>query len=134
MTRGSSAFRRMAWLALVAVLLGALVPTVSRVVASGTSGAAAVFMEMCTPAGRQMVDVSALLWKQGEPAPPPPAAAMDEACAYCVLAPPLPLVLALLLALLLYLPQVPAVRFLSPFQQSPRNLRGLGARAPPIAL
>lgn len=124
----------MAWLALVAVLLGALVPTISRAVASGTSGAAAVLMEMCTPAGRQMVDVSALLWGQDEPAPPPPAAAMDEACAYCVLAPPLPLVLALLLALVLYPALVPASRFCFLLPPSPRNLRGLGSRAPPLAL
>lgn len=130
MSRGSSAFRRMAWLALVAVLLGALVPAVSRVLASGTGGAAAVFMEMCTPAGRQMVDVSVLLWKQGE-RPPPPAAPTDEACAYCVLAPPLQLVLALVLALLAYRALTPAVQSPSPFLPSPRNLRGLGSRAPP---
>lgn len=133
MTRGSSAFRRMAWLALVAVLLGALMPTFSRVVASSVSGAGALLMEMCTPAGRTMVDVSTLLWEQGDPAPSP-AAAMDEACAYCVLVPPLPVVLALLLALLLYPSLAPAPWLHALFPQSPRNLRGLGARAPPVPL
>src|SRR5690606_14094099 len=88
MIRGSAAFRRMTWLALVAVLLGAVVPTVSRAVASAVPGAVPLLMEMCTPAGRKMMDVSRLVADWGEPAPAPPAAAMDEACGYCVLAPP----------------------------------------------
>lgn len=134
MVRGSAAFRRMTWLALVAVLLGAVVPTVSRAVASAVPGAVPLLMEMCTPAGRKMMDVSRLVADWGEPAPAPPAAAMDEACAYCVLAPPLPLLLALVLALLLYPALAPACWRRAPLPQSPRNLRGLGARAPPVPL
>lgn len=134
MTRGSSGFRRMAWLALVAVLLGAVVPTVSRAVASAAPGALPLLLEMCTPAGRKMVDMSLLAAEWGESAPPVPLAAMDEACSYCVLVPPLPLVLALLLALLLYPVLAPAIWLSSLVPQAPRNLRGLGARAPPIFL
>lgn len=132
MAPGSTCFRRMTWLALLAVLLGAVVPTVSRVVASSGPGTAPLLMEMCTPAGRMMMDVSLLL-ADGDGAPPP-STAMDDACAYCVLSPPLPLLLALLVALLLHPAVAPAPRRCFLLPQPPRNLRGLGARAPPIPL
>src|SRR5690606_22276434 len=96
--RRSTAFRWMARLALVAVLLTVAVPTASRVVSTLAPTLAPVLMEMCTTAGLQVRDVSALL--SGDEPAPPPAPSMD-ACDYCVLSAPPPLLLLALLLLAL---------------------------------
>src|SRR5690606_5947476 len=85
MDRRSTAFRWMARLALVAVLLTVAVPTASHVVSTLAPTLAPVLMEMCTTAGLQVRDVSALL--SGDEPAPPPAPSMD-ACDYCVLSAP----------------------------------------------
>lgn len=131
MDRTSASFRRVAWLALVAVLLSVAMPTASRFAAAASSGTTRVLMEMCTTAGRQVLDVSAYF---GVEEPTPPATAGMDACGYCVLATPLPLVL-LLLSLLALVPNGPAVvpSYLVRLR-SPRNARGLGSQAPPLVL
>ena len=124
-------FRRMAWLALVAVLLTVAAPTVSRVLASTLAKTAPVLMEMCTRVGSQLVDASPFI--AGEQ-PDRPMTAMDDVCGYCVLATPLP-VLLLLLCLLTLRPSLSAtLRPYAALLRSPRNTRGLGSQAPPIAL
>ena len=122
----------MALLALAAVLLTVAAPTVSRVLSATGWRAAPVLMEICTTGGLKLVDVSPFLGKDGEPAVP--ATSMEPHCGYCVLATPLPVVLALLLALLLWgaAATAPPARALA--LKSLRNTRGLGSRGPPLAL
>lgn len=126
MNRSSASFRRMAWLALAAVVLSVAMPTASRFMAAAST-AAPLLMEMCTAAGRQVMDVSAFAPTEQ----PPPAMADMSACGYCVLATPLPLVLLLAGLLVLLRPQPPVVRRYLRRLRSPRNVRGLGAQAPP---
>ena len=89
-------------------------------------------VSLCTTAGLKVIDVAPFVG--GEEPPAQPRTAMDDLCGYCVLATPLPVVLALLFALLLCLPQTPAFHFYSLLLKAPRNMRGLGSQAPPIAL
>lgn len=131
MTQTSAGFRRMAWLALVAVLLAVAAPTISRTLVATGAKVAPILMEMCTTAGNQLVDVSPFI--AGEE-PARPMTAMDEACGYCVLATPLPLVLLLLCLLGLRPPRVSTFGLYTALLRSPRNTRGLGAQAPPLAL
>ncbi|WP_442683735.1 DUF2946 domain-containing protein [Stenotrophomonas sp. JC08] len=131
MIQSSASFRRMAWLALVAVLLTVVAPTVSRVLMTTVSKTSPILMEMCSTVGLKTIDVSALI---GSEESVRPMMVMDDACGYCVLATPLPLVLALLVALLLRPPQAPALHFFSLRLRTPRNMRGLGSQAPPRAL
>lgn len=123
----------MAWLALAAALLMAVAPAVSRVVMASASKAVPVLMELCTASGTQLIDVAPFLG-ESEPAPPAMTSHLDEACAYCTLSTPLPLLLLLFFAWLLR----PAAALLPrPYLFSPhalRNLRGLGSQAPPIFL
>lgn len=121
----------MAWLALVAVLLMAVVPTASRITASFVSHAGPVLMELCTTAGRVMVDVSPFIGEQEQ------VHAMDDmghACDYCALLPPLQLLLLMLLALLLRPSSREGPRYYGITLRPVRNLRGLGSQAPPLAL
>lgn len=123
----------MAWLALVAALLMAVAPAVSRVVVATASKSVPVLMELCTASGIKMIDVTPFIG-ESEAVPPVVPPHMDEACAYCTLATPLPLVLLLLFALLLAPATSLPARF-SPFSPRPRrNLRGLGSQAPPVLL
>ncbi|HRN61764.1 MAG TPA: DUF2946 family protein [Luteimonas sp.] len=132
MTRSTALFRRMAWLALAAALLATAMPTVSRALSVLLPQSVPVWMEMCTTAGTQLVDVSPFL---GEQSPPQPQTGAVDACDYCVLATPLPLVLALLaVCLLAPASRLPRLRATVPLLRSPRNLRGLGSQAPPLAL
>ncbi|TWG92825.1 Protein of unknown function (DUF2946) [Luteimonas sp. J16] len=131
MVRQSSTFRHLAVLALLAVLLSALAPTVSRAVAATTAKGAPILMEMCTVAGIKLVDVSPFIGAADEQ-PAPPASPMAPACDYCVLATPLLVVLALLLAALAWRPAPPADRRYALAQRPLRNLRGLGSQAPPV--
>ena len=131
MVRQSSISRHLAVLALLAVLLSALAPTVSRVVAATAARGAPILMEMCTMAGIKLVDVSPFV-AAAEDEPAPPASPMAPACDYCVLATPLLVVLALLLASLEWTPAPPADRLYTLAQRPLRNLRGLGSQAPPV--
>lgn len=133
MIRESAAFRRMAVLALVAVLLASVVPTISRVMASAASKGGPILMEMCTVAGIKLMDVAPFL-DEGDPRPAEPAPPMAPVCDYCVLATPVLVVLALLLALLAWAPGAPAARVFSAASKPLRNLRGLGSQAPPCLL
>jgi hypothetical protein len=134
MSRRPSIRRHLAVLALLAALLAALAPTVSRTLAATAAKGTPILMEMCTMAGIQLIDVSPFLGaSDGDPAPsPPPAAPMAPACDYCVLATPLLVVLALLLAALAWRPAPPADRRYALAQRPLRNLRGLGSQAPPV--
>lgn len=131
MTRSSASFRRMAWLALVAALLALAMPTASRVIATLVPAVAPVLMEMCTTGGREVVDVSPFI---ADEAPARPEMSMTEACGYCVLATPLPLVVLLVCLLALWPARAPVARTYRVFARPVRNLRGLGAQAPPLAL
>jgi hypothetical protein len=121
----------MAWLALVAVLLMSAMPMVSRVLAT-TAQAGPILMEMCTTAGRQLIDVSPFIPAAEQSVQPPTV--MSDACGYCMLATPLPLVLLVLGLLGLVPTRPPVVRYYRLFLPLPRNLRGLGSQAPPRAL
>lgn len=131
MTRSSASFRRMAWLALAAVVLSIAMPTASRVASAVAPDMAPILMEMCTTGGTRLVDVTSFL---GGETPAPPMSEMTEACDYCVLVPPLVLALALLFCLLLHPPRSPPLRRYACLPTSLRNIRGLGSQAPPIAL
>jgi hypothetical protein len=132
MTRSSASFRRMACLALMAVLLSIVAPTASRVIAATASKAAPILMELCTTAGRQMLDVSPFIALEETPAQP--SMETVDACGYCVLATPLPLVLLLFCLLALLPVRPPVVRYYLALLRSSRNTRGLGSQAPPLAL
>lgn len=123
--------RPMMRLAMFATLLMALAPTISRTLDARSDGTGPVLMEMCTTAGLEVLDVSAFI---GDVERPRPSMAMDDACGYCTLASLLLPILLLLYAALswpaaLLRPWRPA-----PFSRRLRNLRGLGAQAPPVAL
>lgn len=125
----------MAPLALLAALLLVLVPTASRIIASATSATHSVLMELCTGGGTHRVDAPPFIAHEN-PSPAATAASMTgEACGYCALLPPL---LPLLLAFAAWLPRMPrriaVPAQVPPLRRWPRNLRGLGSQAPPIAL
>lgn len=130
MDRSSATFRHTARLALAAVLISALMPTVSRVIANAAPGAATVLVEMCTAAGLRMVALPSPL--AGDPSPP--AMPDMDACDYCVLATPPPATLLLLALLPLALQAASPVTLRTPALRPARNTRGLGSQAPPIAL
>jgi hypothetical protein len=119
-------------LALIAVLLVALAPSVSRVLASGTTQVLAGWNELCTSAGLAWTDTGAtsLLEKSPLPAGVP----ADADCAYCPLAVSLPLLLLLLCTLF----PCPRAGVLLPTPTiRPRavcNGRGLGGQGPPLLL
>lgn len=124
-------------LALVAMLLVALAPTVSRTLAAGADGPAARAVQMCTMTGLQTKVLTALSivggamhHDRGDPATTPHDD--GDACGYCSLVVPLPVLLVLLSGLLL--PLLPAPVFHSRIVpvRVLRNLRGLGAQAPPL--
>lgn len=124
----------MAWLALVATLLTAVMPTVSRIVASATTSASPLLLEMCTAAGIKLVEMPSPLGgdapQPGHPMPP----AMGDACGYCVLATSLPVVLLLLGLAAPHGRTAPVARIYQTRLRLTRNARGLGSQAPPLAL
>lgn len=132
MTRGSRSFRRMAWLAVLAMLLIAAVPTVSRVLAATMPTVGPALQQMCTAAGLKVVEVLPI-GDEGT-APVQPMTTMGDVCGYCLLSTPVPVVVLLVFALLLRAPPPPTPRAYSLFLRLPRNLRGLGSQAPPLAL
>src|SRR5690606_39383505 len=132
MVRGSRSFRRMVWLAVVAMLLIAAVPTVSRVLAATVPAVGPALQQMCTAAGLKVVEVLPI-GDEGA-APVQPVTTMGDVCGYCLLAVPVPVLLLLVFALLLHAPPPLAPRPCPLFLRLPRNLRGLGSQAPPLPL
>ena len=121
--------RPMTRLALIAVLMMALSPAVSRWIASSSTQWLPGLVELCTVQGLKLVGVSGF---GGDPAKsPPPGHAMQADCAYC----PLLADAALLLAAALLFPQVLAsalpARAASPPVFS-SLFPGLGSRGPPL--
>ena len=132
MFRASHFQRPMARLALIAVLLMALSPAVSRWVASSATQLLPGLVELCTVEGLKLVDVSG--FGNDAAKSPAPGHAMEADCAYCPL---LAGTALLLLAAVLLLPQVLAsllpARLPSPALFS-SLFPGLGSRGPPLAL
>ncbi|MDQ2701297.1 MAG: DUF2946 family protein [Pseudomonadota bacterium] len=119
----------MARLALAAMLLAALAPAVSRTLAAapaahGTETTVAV--ELCTATGLRTILVADHHEETGTPHDP------DEACDYCSLVVPPPVALLLVRDLILPLPATPAFRQRIAAGHAFRNMRGLGAQAPPM--
>ncbi|WP_324319416.1 DUF2946 domain-containing protein [Arenimonas sp.] len=127
--RAPSFLRTMTVLALLAMALLALAPTISRLRAPDQHGGNGVWAEMCTLAGLKWVKLPG-----GDGAGiPKPSAAMGDDCAYC----PLLNALATLFVLaVLLLPRLRAdiaqVFFVAPRRSSPYP-SGLGSRGPPLA-
>ena len=133
MIRSRALAATLARLALVAVLLLALAPSLSRVLAGGHSPVLVGGSELCTATGLKWLAI-------GTPASDPSGSPMpampgdDDHCDYCPLAASMPL-LGLLLALRLpILPHAPAPAWIAPRLRRPANLRGLGSRGPPLPL
>ncbi|MBL8255501.1 hypothetical protein J2X02_000080 [Pseudoxanthomonas japonensis] len=130
MIRSSAFFRPMLQLALVATLLMAFAPSVTRWVASAGTQVLAGWTELCTTEGTRWVDT-----RLESPVEKSPAGVqMGADCAYCVLAKALPL---LLLGIVLLFPRLAACVFGSA-ATLPRarrlRLRGLGGQGPPVLL
>ncbi len=122
----------MARLALAAILLLSVMPSVSRWLESATPRLPDAVLAMCTVDGLAMKPVS-LLAETGK-APAPSGTMPDAYCGYCPL---LASLTPLLLAVVILLP--PLRRVLLPAWGQPALravplLRGLGARGPPILL
>lgn len=120
-------------LALIAMLLVAFSPSISRILASGTTEVLDGWSQLCTsmglkalPSGDGFGLADAPMSKLKLPA--------GQDCDYCPLAASLPM---MLLALVFVLPilgrHVPRPR-LAPRLRIVHNLRGLGSRGPPILL
>lgn len=130
----------MTWLALVAVLLMSLMPTVSRVLAGASNAASGMqaLVEMCTTGGLRWVDISSMVADarigQDDRNAGDHDGGIDDACGYCALSTPLTLLLLLFCALLAWLPRAPTPPRYRPWLQPLRNTRGLGAQAPPLTL
>ena len=122
--------RPMTRLALIAVLMMALSPAVSRWIASSSTQWLPGLVELCTVQGLKLVDLSGF---GGDPAKsPPPGHAMQADCAYCPL---LAGAALLLLAAALLFPQelasvLPARAASPPVFSS--LFPGLGSRGPPL--
>lgn len=124
-------------LALVATLLMALAPSVTRWVASAGTQVLAGWTELCTTDGVKWIDTRAESPVGSSPfekAPTPAGVPMGADCAYCVLSAVLPL---LLLGIVLLFPRL-ADGFIGSAVTLPRtrrlSLRGLGGQGPPILL
>ena len=119
-------------LALVAALLMALAPSVTRWVTSAGTQVLAGWTELCTTDGIKWVDTRAD--SSVEKAPPPAGMPMGADCAYCVLAALLPL---LLLCIALTFPRLmgDAIAHVVMRPRARRTrLRGLGGQGPPILI
>ena len=128
-------------LALAAMLLMALAPTISRTLASGAdpNGPVLRVLQMCTTAGLQVQSIASFLDGDvagfgGDEHPAPHPHEPGDACGYCSLVTPLPLLLLLLCGLLALPPVAPFFRRRTHAQRMLRNLRGLGAQGPPLPL
>ena len=128
-------------LALAAMLLMALAPTISRSLATlpDANGAVLRALQMCTTVGLQTRLIAPLLGSDvagfaGDEHPAPHPHEPGDACGYCSLVTPLPLLLLLLCGLLALPPVAPLFRRRTHAQRTLRNLRGLGAQGPPLTL
>ncbi|MBD9468142.1 DUF2946 family protein [Pseudoxanthomonas sp. PXM01] len=133
MIRSSSFLRPMLQLALLAALLMAFAPTVTRWVGSAGTQVMAGWTELCSTDGIKWVDTR-IESPVGKQAPAPAGMPMGADCAYCVLAMALPL---LLLCIALLFPRAAGgiVARVVPFPPVRRlRLRGLGGQGPPILL
>jgi hypothetical protein len=120
-------------LALLAALLMAFAPSVTRWVASAGTQVMAGWTELCTTDGIKWVDTR-IESPVEKPSPAPAGMSMGADCAYCVLAAVLPL---LLLSITLLFPRVAGgvIARVVPFPSARRlRLRGLGGQGPPILL
>lgn len=117
-------------IALIAMLLLAFVPTVSRMLASVGLATGGSWVELCTVTGLKWVQLP-----DGDaPAPTPAAQPGGGDCAYCPLLNAVA-VFALLLALLLpAAPRELLERFAPARRSTSRHPCGLGSRGPPLAL
>ena len=116
-------------IALVAMLLLALVPTASRMLASVGVATGGSWVELCTVTGLKWVQLP-----DGDTAPSPSAQIGGGDCAYCPLLNAVA-VLALLLALLsTTLPRQLLAGFASAPHGAGLHPCGLGSRGPPILL
>ena len=124
-------------LALLAALLMAFAPSVTRWVSVAGSQVLAGWTELCTTDGIKWVDIrteSPIAKSPLGKAPSPAGMSMGADCAYCTLAAALPL---LLLCLALLFPRLPGDIVASALTlPSVRRLRlrGLGGQGPPILL
>lgn len=124
-------------LALLAALLMAFAPSVTRWVTATGSQVLAGLTELCTTDGIKWVDTRAESPVAKAPfgkAPSPAGMAMGADCAYCTLAAVLPL---LLLCIALLFPRLSggilsSVPALPPARRL--RLRGLGGQGPPVLL
>lgn len=123
----------MSRLALLAVLLMALVPSVSRMMARADTQVLEGWVELCTTSGLKWFDTG----KQSESGKTSPAkhdAWMGENCAYCRLVDLLPPILLLVLLVFPCLHALHVAHACAPLQRMLRNVRGLGSQAPPFPL
>ena len=119
-------------LALLAALLMAFAPSVTRWVASAGTQVLAGWTELCTTEGIQWVDTRAE--SPVGKSPLPDGTPMGPDCAYCTLAAALPL---LLLAIALLFPRLAgdAITSVVTLPRAKRlRLRGLGGQGPPVLL
>lgn len=128
-------------LALAAMLLMALAPTISRTLAGADDGSGAMLraLQMCTTSGLQTRLIAPLLGDDavgfgGDDHPAPHPHESGDACGYCSLVTPLPLLLLLICGLLALQPVAPLFRRRTHAPLMLRNLRGLGAQGPPLPL
>lgn len=136
MIRSPAFLRSVSRLALLAVLLMAFAPSVSRVLAGAGTQVLAGWAELCTAQGLKWVDTAtpSTAEKSPLPAPTPAPMPMGDDCAYCPLAASLPPLLPLF-----FVPHPrPAAGGIPPADPAPRrmaaNLRGLGGQGPPVLL
>lgn len=123
----------MAWLAMAAALLMAVMPTASRVAAVGGAGDGGL-IELCTAAGLKLVSIASFGVEAPDAPPSAPSTMSAAACGYCVLPAALTLVLLLLLIPQQRLPSSLSWWRRSPVLRPPRNAHGLGAQGPPLPL
>lgn len=126
----------MARLALAAILLVSVMPTLSRWLESRAAGAPDAVLALCTTDGLAWAKPAKLLDDGAGKGPAPAGGTLpDAACAYCPLLSSLaPLLLAVLAWLLPMLPRALLPSGARPTPHAPPRLRGLGARGPPILL
>jgi len=125
----------MARLALAAVLLVGVMPTLSRWLESRAPAWQTAVLALCTTDGLAWAKPASLLDDGAGKAPAPTGAMPDESCAYCPLQASLaPLVLAVLAFLLPAQPRALLPSGARPTPHAPPRLHGLGARGPPILL
>ena len=123
-------------LALAAVLLVSVMPTVSRWLESRAPAWQTAVLALCTTDGLAWAKPASLVDDGAGKVPAPAGGTLPgDYCAYCLLLASLaPLVLAVLAFLLPAQPRALLPSGARPMPHAPPRLRGLGARGPPILL